>query len=157
MKELKAKDQFLKNQKEQVNKLAEQLDMLQKELASRESAHNTMKCDISRIEVKITEALVNAGNGAMDKYHLQSLLEEILPTNLEQMHRLLNNKDEEITKLKEVIDALSSEWRIKNKGLELQVWLSLISHLYILDSTLKKYCIDDSLIVGLYVTVGKES
>uniref|UniRef100_A0A7N1A0F6 Uncharacterized protein n=1 Tax=Kalanchoe fedtschenkoi TaxID=63787 RepID=A0A7N1A0F6_KALFE len=119
VKELEAKEYSLKEHEDRVNKLAEQLAVLQEELSLRESSQNLLKAEVSRIEAEISQALVKAG--ASNECELQRLLEAVSPDALEQMSTLLASKDEEIANLKEAVGILSAEWGTKNKELELQL------------------------------------
>lgn len=119
LQELDEKKQSLKEHEARVHKLAEQLDLLQKDLQSRESSQKQLKDDVMRVEHDIMQAL--AKSGANNNSELRRILDEVSPRNLEKMNKLLSDKDEEIAKLREEIRVTSAHWKLKTKDLESQV------------------------------------
>lgn len=122
LKELDEKNSSLKEHETRVNKLGEQLDLLQKDLQAREFSQKQLKDEVSRVEHDIMQALAKAGT---DKdCELRKILDEISPKNFEKMNTLLTAKDEEIAKLRDEISIMSAHWKLKTKELESQVCLS---------------------------------
>lgn len=119
LKELDAKNSSLKEQEDRVKRVEEQLDNLQKDLQSREFSQKQLKDEVVRVEQDIMQALAKAG--ANKDCELRKLLDEVSPKNLEQMNRLLTEKDEEIGRLRDEIRILSAHWRFKTKELESQL------------------------------------
>ncbi|KAG8369026.1 hypothetical protein BUALT_Bualt15G0107400 [Buddleja alternifolia] len=119
VKELEEKNFSLKEHELRVNKMGEQLDLLQKDLRSREFSQMQLKGDVSRIEHEIMRALTKAG--ANKDCELRKILDEVSPKNLEKINKLLTVKDEEIAKLRDEIRIMSAHWKLKTKELESQL------------------------------------
>ncbi|KAL3843579.1 hypothetical protein ACJIZ3_000982 [Penstemon smallii] len=119
VKELEEKNRSLKEHEFRVNKLADQLDLLQKDLRTREYSQMQLKDEVSRIEHEIMQALANAG--ASKDCELRKILDEFSPKNIDNMNKLLNVKDEEIAKLRDEIRIMSAHWKLKTKELESQL------------------------------------
>ncbi|XP_009593723.1 nuclear envelope-associated protein 2-like isoform X1 [Nicotiana tomentosiformis] len=119
LKELDVKNSSLKEHEVRVNKLGEQLDLLQKDLQARESSQMQLKDEVLRIEHDIMQAL--AKSGANKDCELRKILDEVSPKNIEKMNKLLTSKDEEIAKLRDEIRIMSAHWKLKTKELESQL------------------------------------
>ncbi|KAJ8572752.1 hypothetical protein K7X08_009263 [Anisodus acutangulus] len=119
VKELDEKNSSLKEHEVRVNKLGEQLDLLQKDLQARESSLRQLKDEVVRIEHDIMQSL--AKSGANKDCELRKILDEVSPKNIEKMNKLLTNKDEEITILRDEIRIMSAHWKLKTKELESQL------------------------------------
>ncbi|XP_055816529.1 nuclear envelope-associated protein 2-like isoform X2 [Solanum dulcamara] len=119
LKELDEKNSSLKEHEVRVNKLGEQLDLLQKDLQARESSQKQLKDEVVRIEHDIMQAL--AKSGANTDCELRKVLDEVSPKNIEKMNMLLTNKDNEIAKLRDEIRIMSAQWKLKTKELESQL------------------------------------
>nr|GEU30002.1 nuclear envelope-associated protein 2-like [Tanacetum cinerariifolium] len=119
LKELDHKNRSLKEHEVRVNKLGEQLDILQKDLQSRESSQKQLKDEVSRVEHDIMQAL--AKSGANNDSELRRILDEVSPRNIEKMNKLLSTKDEELAKLRDEIRVMSAHWKLKTQDLESQL------------------------------------
>ncbi|PWA75082.1 hypothetical protein CTI12_AA246270 [Artemisia annua] len=119
LKELDHKNRSLKEHEARVNKLGEQLDILQKDLQSRESSQKQLKDEVSRVEHDIMQAL--AKSGANNDSELRRILDEVSPRNIEKMNKLLSTKDEEIAKLRDEFRVMSAHWKLKTQDLESQL------------------------------------
>lgn len=119
LKELDSKNTSLKEQEDRVKRVEEQLGNLQKELQSREFSQKQLKDEVVRVEHDIMQALAKAGENK--DCELRRLLDEVSPKNLDQMNRLLTEKDEEIGRLRDEIKILSAHWRFKTNELESQL------------------------------------
>ncbi|XP_039136389.1 nuclear envelope-associated protein 2-like isoform X2 [Dioscorea cayenensis subsp. rotundata] len=119
LKELESKNNSLKEHEIRVNKLGEQLDLLQKDLQTRELSQRQLKDEIIRIEEEIMVAI--AKSGADKDSELMRILDEVSPKNIENMKKHLNSKDEEIIRLRDEIRFLSAHWKQKTKDLESQI------------------------------------
>jgi chromosome segregation ATPase len=119
LKELDGKNTSLKEHEVRVNRLGEQLDLLQKDLQVREFSQKQLKDDVSRIEHDIMQAIAQAG--ASKDCELRKILDEISPKNFEKINKLLTVKDEEIAKLRDELRIMSAHWKIKTKELESQL------------------------------------
>ncbi|CAM8942609.1 unnamed protein product [Rhodiola kirilowii] len=119
VKELEEKDSCLKENEAKVAKLAEQLNLLQKDLQARELSQNQLRDEVIRVEREIMQAISTAGINKDSE--LLRLLEEISPKNSENLNRLLALKDDEIAELKDEIRIMSTHWKLKTKELELQI------------------------------------
>lgn len=119
LKELELKNRSLKEHEARVNQLAQQLDLLQKDLEWRESSQRQLKDEVMRVEHDIMQALAKAG--AKNDCELRKILDDVSPRNLDKMMRLLSAKDEEITKLRDEIRVMSAHWKLKTKDLESQL------------------------------------
>ncbi|KAL8254975.1 hypothetical protein R6Q59_033196 [Mikania micrantha] len=119
LKELDEKTKSLKEHEARVNKLGDQLDLLQKDLQSREFSQKQLKDEVMRVEHDIMQAL--AKSGANNNSELRKILDEVSPRNLDKMNKLLSDKDEEIAKLRDEIRTMSAHWKLKTKDLEAQL------------------------------------
>lgn len=119
IKELDEKNSSLKEHEARVNRLGEQLDLLQKDLNARESSQKQLKDEVLRIEHDIMQALAKAG--ASNDCELRRILDEVSPKNFEKINKLLVAKDEEIAKLRDEIRIMSAHWKLKTKELESQL------------------------------------
>ncbi|XP_059648375.1 nuclear envelope-associated protein 2-like [Cornus florida] len=119
LKELDEKSSSLKQHEVRVNRLGEQLDLLQKDLQARESSQKQLKDEVLKIEHDIMQAVARAG--ASKDCELRKILDEISPKNFERINRLLTVKDEEISKLRDEIRIMSTHWKLKTKELESQL------------------------------------
>lgn len=119
VKELEEKNYSLKEHEDRVNKLGQQLDLLQKDLQAREFSQRQLKDEVTRIEHEIMQALTKAGTNS--DCELLKILDEVSPKNFEKMNKLLTVKDEEISKLKDDIRVMSADWKVKTEELESQV------------------------------------
>ncbi|XP_011092202.1 myosin-11 [Sesamum indicum] len=119
VKELEEKKYSLKEHALRVNKLEEQLDLLQKDIRAREFSQMQLKDEVSRIEHEIMHALAKAGS---DKdCELRKILDEVSPRNFDKINKLLKVKDEEIATLRDEIKIMSAHWKLKMKELESQL------------------------------------
>lgn len=125
-KQLDDKTRSLREHEDRVTQLGHQLDNLQRDLSLRECSEKQLREEVTRIEREITEAIAKAGLGSTD-CAFQKLLEDVSPMKLERTNRLVEVKDEEITKLKDEIRLMSGHWKHKTKELESQVNPSLSS------------------------------
>ncbi|KAI3770855.1 hypothetical protein L6452_02003 [Arctium lappa] len=116
LKELDQKNRSLKEHEGRVTKLGEQLDLLQKDLQSRESSQKQLKDEVLRVEHDIMQALAKANDS-----ELRRILDEVSPRNLDNLTKLLSAKDEEIAKLRDEIRVMSAHWKLKTKDLESQL------------------------------------
>ncbi|KAH6818999.1 myosin heavy chain [Perilla frutescens var. frutescens] len=120
VKELEEKNSSLKEHEACVNKLGEQLDLLQKDLLAREVSQMQLKDEVSRFEQEIMLALTKAG--ANKDCELRKILDEVSPKNYENITKLLTVKDQEIAKLlRDEIRIMSAHWKIKTQELESQL------------------------------------
>ncbi|KAL7003198.1 Nuclear envelope-associated protein 2 [Sarracenia purpurea var. burkii] len=119
VKELDEKNNSLKEHAAHVNRLGEQLDLLQKELQAREFSQKQLKDEVVRIEHDIMKAIAKAG--ASKDCELRKIIDEISPKNFEKINKLLIAKDEEIAKLRDEIRIMSAHWKLKTKELESQL------------------------------------
>ncbi|KAI8531784.1 hypothetical protein RHMOL_Rhmol11G0162400 [Rhododendron molle] len=119
LRELDEKNSMLKEHEVRVNRLGEQLDLLQKDLQARESSQRQLKDDVLRIEHDIMQAIAKAG--ANQDCELRKLLEEVSPNNFEKINWLLSVKDQEIAKLRDETRIMSAHWKIKTDELESQL------------------------------------
>jgi chromosome segregation ATPase len=121
LKELNEKDISLKEHELRVNKLGEQLDLLQKDLQARELSQMQLKDEVIRIETDIMDAVAKAGSRSDKDNELLKILSDVSPRNVQNLNNLLNAKDTEIARLREEIRILSAHWTNKTKELESQV------------------------------------
>ncbi|KAA8536693.1 hypothetical protein F0562_029171 [Nyssa sinensis] len=119
VKELDEKNSSLKEHEVRVNRLGEQLDLLQKDLQARESSQKQLKDEVLRIEHDIMQTLAKAG--ASKDCELRKILDEVSPKNIEKINKLLTVKDDEIAKLRDEIRIMSAHWKHKTKELETQL------------------------------------
>lgn len=120
--ELDEKNLSLKEHEDRVNRLGEQLALLQKDLKAREISQNELKGEVKRIEKEMMEAVADAG--VNKEYELQRILEEVSPKNFENLNKHMSEKDEEICRLRDEIRFISAHWKHKTKELENQVCAS---------------------------------
>ncbi|KAG9130645.1 hypothetical protein Leryth_011902 [Lithospermum erythrorhizon] len=119
LKELDEKNSSLKEHDLRVNKLSEQLELLQKDLQSRECSQKQLKDEIVRIEHDIMHAL---GKSRTKKDgELRKIIDEVSPISSDDINKLLSSKDEEISKLRDEIRIMSAHWKLKTKELESQI------------------------------------
>ncbi|XP_010270972.1 PREDICTED: synaptonemal complex protein 1-like [Nelumbo nucifera] len=119
LKELDVKNSSLKEHEERVNRLGQQLDNLQKDLQAREASQMQLKDEILRIEEEIMQAISKAG--ANKNCELRKILDEVSPKNFEKINKLLDAKDQEISRLRDEIRIMSAHWKLKTKELESQL------------------------------------
>ncbi|CAH8259500.1 unnamed protein product [Arabidopsis lyrata] len=119
-KQLDDKTRSLREHEDRVTQLGHQLDDLQRGLSLRECSEKQLREEVKRIGREITESITKAGIDGMD-CELQKLLEDVSPMKFERMNRLVEVKDEEITKLKDEIRLMSGHWKHKTKELESQL------------------------------------
>ncbi|XP_068661432.1 nuclear envelope-associated protein 2-like isoform X2 [Aristolochia californica] len=119
LRELDEKNTSLKQHEDRVNKLGEQLDILQKDLQAREDSQKQLKDEVLRIEQEIMTAVSKAGYNK--DCELRKILEEVSPKNFEKINKHLRAKDEEIARLRDEIRIMSANWKIKTKELESQL------------------------------------
>ncbi|KAL8541964.1 hypothetical protein ACS0TY_002994 [Phlomoides rotata] len=119
VKELEEKNCSLKEHEVRVNKLGEQLDLLQKDLLAREFSQRQLKDEVSRIEHEIMQAVAKSGSNK--ECELMKILDEVSPRNFDNINKLLGVKDEEIAKLRDEIRIMSAHWKIKTKEMESQL------------------------------------
>ncbi|CAN6326614.1 unnamed protein product [Urochloa humidicola] len=121
LKELNEKDCSLKEHELRVNKLGEQLDLLQKDLQARELSQRQLKDEVIRIETDIMDAVAKAGSKSDKDNELLKILSDVSPRNVQNLNNLLNAKDTEIARLREEIRILSAHWTNKTEELESQL------------------------------------
>uniref|UniRef100_N1R138 Uncharacterized protein n=1 Tax=Aegilops tauschii TaxID=37682 RepID=N1R138_AEGTA len=119
LKELNEKDRSLKEHELRVNKLGEQLGLLQKDLEARELSQRQLKDEVLRIETDIMGAVSRAGSSKDNE--LLKVLSDVSPRNIENISKHLNTKDTEIARLRDEIRILSAHWTNKTKELESQL------------------------------------
>lgn len=124
LRDLDEKNISIKQHEDRVNKLGEQLDLLQEDLQARELTQKQLKEEVLKIEQDIMRAVTKAGvNKDCD---LWKLLGEVSPKNIERINKLLNSKDEEIARLRDEIRVMSAHWKFKTKELEAQVLVHVV-------------------------------
>uniref|UniRef100_A0A7N0TEL2 Uncharacterized protein n=2 Tax=Kalanchoe fedtschenkoi TaxID=63787 RepID=A0A7N0TEL2_KALFE len=119
IKELDEKNSDLKENEARVARLAEQFDLLQKDLQAREISQYQLRDEVIRVEQEIMQAVSKAGINK--DCELLKLLEDISPKNREKIDRLLIHKDGEIARLTDEIRIMSTHWELKTKQLESQI------------------------------------
>ncbi|XP_068658957.1 nuclear envelope-associated protein 2-like isoform X2 [Aristolochia californica] len=119
LRELNEKNTSLKEHEDCVNKLGEQLDILQKDLQAREASQKQLKDEVLRFEREIMSAVSKAGYN--NDCELRKILEEVSPKNIEKINKHLSAKDEEIARLRDEIRIMSTSWELKTKELESQL------------------------------------
>ncbi|XP_039117928.1 nuclear envelope-associated protein 2-like isoform X2 [Dioscorea cayenensis subsp. rotundata] len=119
LKELDEKNSSLKEHEVRVNKLAEQLNHLQKDLETRELSQKQLKDEVMRMEEEIMHAI--SKSGANKDCKLMKIFDEVSAKNVENLQKHLNSKDEEIARLRDEIRFLSAHWKHKTKELESQL------------------------------------
>jgi chromosome segregation ATPase len=125
LRELNEKDCSLKEHELRVNKLAEQLAFLQKDLEAREFSQRQLKDDVLSIESYIMDAVSKAGSKKDNE--LLKILSDVSPRNVENINKHLNAEDTGIVRLRDEIRILSAHWTNKTKELESQVSLLSLS------------------------------
>ena len=88
--EIDEKNSSLKEHEVHVNRLGEQLDLLQKDLQARESSQKQLKDDVLRMEHDILQAIAKAG--ANKDCELRKLLDEVSPKKIEKINKLLTER-----------------------------------------------------------------
>lgn len=122
LRELDEKDSLLAEHEARVNKLGEQIDLLQNDLQARELSQRQLKDEVLQMEQEIMHA-VNV-SGSKKDCELRKILAEVSPKNFENINKHLSAKDEEIAKSRDEIRILSAHWKQQTKELEAQVSLS---------------------------------
>lgn len=107
----------LKEQEDQVTRLGEQLENLQKELKARESSQKQLRDDVSKVEGDIMRVALASEVNTKEN----SELDEDSPKNFERIDKLLRVKDDEIARLRDELKIISAHWRFKTQELEDQV------------------------------------
>ncbi|OVA13531.1 hypothetical protein BVC80_379g62 [Macleaya cordata] len=118
-KELDEKNNLLKEHESSVNRLEEQLDLLQKDLRGREASQRQLKDEVLKMEREIMDAVVNAG--VREDCELRKILDEVSFKNFEKINKHLTEKDEEMVKLRDQIRIMSAHWKLKTKDLQSQL------------------------------------
>ncbi|KAI4342895.1 hypothetical protein MLD38_027460 [Melastoma candidum] len=119
LKELDEKNLSIMEHETRVNRLAEQLDNLQRDLQARESSQKQLQDEVFRIKHDIRDAVTKAG--VTTDGELRKIMEAVSPESIDNVNKLLVVKDEEIAKLKDEIRTMSSHWKIKTHDLESQL------------------------------------
>ncbi|KAL1211774.1 Nuclear envelope-associated protein 1 [Cardamine amara subsp. amara] len=119
-KKLDDKTRSLKEHEDRMTQLAHQLDDLQRDMSLRECSEKQLREEVKRIEREITEAIAKAGIGGTDCM-IQKLVEDVSQISYEKVNKLVEVKDEQITKLKDEIRLMSGHWKHKTKELESQL------------------------------------
>ncbi|XP_057857041.1 nuclear envelope-associated protein 2 isoform X2 [Cryptomeria japonica] len=117
--ELDKKNKLLIDYEIRVTRLEQKLDELQQDLYSREASQKHLREQVARMEHEINSAIAKAG--AHKECELRKLLDEVSAKNFENLNKHLHTKEEEISRLKEEIKIMSSQWRIKTEDLEAQL------------------------------------
>lgn len=107
----------LKEQEDQVTRLGEQLENLQKELKARESSQKQLRDDVSKVEGDVMRVALASEVNTKEN----SELDEDSPKNFERIDKLLRVKDDEIARLRDELKIISAHWRFKTQELEDQV------------------------------------
>lgn len=121
---LDEKNSLLEKQEMRVNKLGEQIDLLQKDLQARELSQRQLKDEVFRIEKEIMDAVEIAA--VKKDCELRKILAEVSPKNFENINKHLTAKDEEIARLRDEISILSADWKQQTEKLEAQVGLTAL-------------------------------
>ncbi|KAK1293234.1 hypothetical protein QJS10_CPB17g00884 [Acorus calamus] len=119
LKELDEKNMSIKEHEVRVNRLAEQLNHLQKDLQAREVSQTQLKDEVLRMERDIMQSIAKAGINK--DCELRKILAEVSPKNFENISKHLDAKDEEIARLRDEIRIMSAHWKHKTKELETQL------------------------------------
>ncbi|KAI4304239.1 hypothetical protein MLD38_039781 [Melastoma candidum] len=119
LKELDEKNLSIMEHETRMNRLAEQLDNLHRDLQARESSQKQLQDEVFRIENDIMEAVTKAG--VTKDGELRKIMEAVSPKSIDNINKLLVVKDDEIAKLKDEIRSMSSHWKIKTHDLESQL------------------------------------
>ncbi|KAF8110098.1 hypothetical protein N665_0088s0109 [Sinapis alba] len=106
----------LKEQEDQVTRLGEQLENLQKELKARESSQKQLRDEVSKVEGDI---MCVVASEVRTKVNFEQ--DEDSPNNFERINKLLKVKDDEIARLRDELKIISAHWRFKTQELEDQV------------------------------------
>ncbi|RRT44600.1 hypothetical protein B296_00055662 [Ensete ventricosum] len=116
---LDEKNCLLEKQETRVNKLGEQIDLLQKDLQARELLQRQLKDEVFRVEKEIMDAVKIAA--VKKDCDLRKILAEVSPKNFENINKHLTAKDEEIARLRDEIRILSADWKQQTEKLEAQM------------------------------------
>ncbi|WOL10229.1 cingulin-like protein 1 [Canna indica] len=116
LRELDEKNSLLDEHEIRVNKLGEQIDLLQKDLHSRELSQMQLREEVLQMEKEIRDAVEIAGDRR--DCELRKVLAEISPKNFENINRHLTAKDEELARLRDEIKILSVHWKQQTEELE---------------------------------------
>ncbi|KAH7443949.1 hypothetical protein KP509_02G057600 [Ceratopteris richardii] len=119
MKEIEAKNEILQEHDAHVAELTDQLTYLQQEINTRELHQKELKEEVLKLEREAKLAALRVA--ASKDLELKRVLEEISIRNSEQLSKLVNAKDDEISRMKEEIRLLSAQLRLKAQELETQV------------------------------------
>ncbi|KAH9325659.1 hypothetical protein KI387_005837, partial [Taxus chinensis] len=117
--ELDKKNKLLIDYESRVTRLGQQLDELQQDLYSREESQRHLREQVTMMEQEINFAIAKAGTHK--ECELKKLLDEVSAKNFENLNKHLCTKEEEISRLKEEIKIMSSQWRLKTEDLEAQL------------------------------------
>ncbi|XP_010490024.1 PREDICTED: myosin heavy chain, cardiac muscle isoform-like [Camelina sativa] len=118
-KQLHERTGSLKDHEDQVTRLGEQLDNLQKELQAREISQKQLRDDILKVEGDIMRAVSVVKT--KENFEVRKSLDEDSPKKFERINKLLTAKDDEIARLRDELKIISAHWRFKTKELEDQV------------------------------------
>ncbi|KAK1280606.1 hypothetical protein QJS04_geneDACA004670 [Acorus gramineus] len=116
LKELDEKNISIKEHEVRVNRLAEQLDHLQKDLQAREVSQSQLKDEVLQMERDVMQSIAKAGNNK--DCELQKILAQVSPKNFENISKCLDAKDAEIVRLRDEIRIMSAHWKHKAQELE---------------------------------------
>ncbi|KAI4368239.1 hypothetical protein MLD38_016816 [Melastoma candidum] len=119
LKELDEKNVSIKEHEDRVNRLAEQLENLQRDLRVRESSQKQLQDEVFRIKHDMMQAVAGAPVSKVDEQ--RKFMEEVSPENIDELNKLLLVKDEEIAKLKDEIGTTLANWKMKTNELESQL------------------------------------
>lgn len=128
LRELDGKNSLLEAHEDRVNKLGKQIDLLQKDLKSRELSQRQLREEVLQIEKEIMVAVEMAG--ARKDCEFRKILTEVLPKNIENINKHLTAKDEEIASLRDEIKVLSAHWKQQSEELHAQVSLHVTANIY---------------------------
>ncbi|GAB2246367.1 hypothetical protein Droror1_Dr00001860 [Drosera rotundifolia] len=143
LKELDEKNHCLKEHEDRVQRLAEQLDNLRKDLLARELSQKQLKDEVMRVEQDIREAIVKAA--VNEDSDMRKILHEDFPENLEKMNKLLVAKDDEITNLKDELRTLSIHWKLKSEEMESELEKQRSADLELRKRVLKlEFCLQEA-------------
>ncbi|KAK1294914.1 hypothetical protein QJS10_CPA16g01753 [Acorus calamus] len=119
LKELDEKNISIKEHEVRVNRLAEQLDHLQKDLQAREVSQSQLKDEVLQMERDVMQSIAKAGNNK--DCELQKILAQVSPKNFENISKCLDVRDAEIVRLRDEIRIMSAHWKHKAQELEMRV------------------------------------
>ncbi|GAB2218634.1 hypothetical protein Drorol1_Dr00001860 [Drosera rotundifolia] len=143
LKELDEKNHCLKEHEDRVQRLAEQLDNLRKDLLARELSQKQLKDEVMRVEQDIREAIVKAA--VNEDSDMRKILHEDFPENFEKMNKLLVAKDDEITNLKDELRTLSIHWKLKSEEMESELEKQRSADLELRKRVLKlEFCLQEA-------------